>query len=175
MRLLAFDPRLSRAGTSAILHHQTRIGSQKVTESSMAAQQFPEPTVGAFIFNPAGKLFLMRSHKWHGRYVVPGGHVELGETLEQALLREVREETGMIVTEPRLICTQECIYDPAFWKPRHFIFFDYACRNEAAPDSVQLNDEAEDYTWTTVEEALRLPIDAYTDRVLREYQRQTQE
>jgi nucleoside triphosphatase len=47
-----------------------------------ATQHYPEPTVGALIFDPAGRLFLMRSHKWAGKYVVPGGHVELGETLE---------------------------------------------------------------------------------------------
>ncbi len=140
----------------------------------MPEQQHPEPTVGAFIFNQAGELFLMRSPKWRGLYVVPGGHVELGETLEQALRREVREETGLDIVEPRLLCTQECIYDPNFWKPRHFIFFDYACRTEAPPDAVQLNDEGEDYIWVTLEEALQMPIDPYTERALREHQRQMQ-
>ncbi len=133
----------------------------------MREQQFPEPTVGAFIFNREGKLFLMRSHKWNGQWVVPGGHVELGETLEQALAREALEETGLAISEPRLICTQECIYDPAFWKPRHFIFFDYTCRTEDASDSVRLNDEAEEYIWVSLEEALRLPLDTYTEKAIR--------
>ena len=39
------------------------------------AQHYPEPTVGALIFDPDGRLFLMKSHKWAGKYVVPGGHV----------------------------------------------------------------------------------------------------
>lgn len=47
----------------------------------MTEQKFPEPTVGVFIFNPKGKI-LLQSHKWPGAYVVPGGHVELGERLE---------------------------------------------------------------------------------------------
>lgn len=51
----------------------------------MSRQQFPEPTVGALIFNPEGKVLLMKSHKWHHKYVLPGGHVELGEKLEEAL------------------------------------------------------------------------------------------
>ena len=59
------------------------------------SQQYPEPTVGALIFNLEGKLFLMRSHKWRGQYAVPGGHIELGETMEQALRREVKEETNL--------------------------------------------------------------------------------
>lgn len=45
----------------------------------MAEQLFPEPTVGAFIFNQAGELLLSKSHKWPDKYVIPGGHVELGE------------------------------------------------------------------------------------------------
>ena len=51
------------------------------------AQHYPEPTVGALIFDPQGRLFLMQSHKWAGKYVVPGGHVELGETLEAEIGR----------------------------------------------------------------------------------------
>lgn len=130
-------------------------------------QRYPEPTVGALIFDPAGRLFLMKSHKWAGRYVVPGGHVELGETLEAALRREVAEETGLAIHDIRFLCTQEFIYDSAFWQPRHFIFFDYACRTDGA--EVVLNDEAEEYIWLPVDEALRLPMDPYTKRAIRAY------
>jgi len=131
----------------------------------LPAQHYPEPTVGALIFDPKGRLFLMQSHKWGDQYVVPGGHVELGETLEAALRREVAEETGLTIHDIRFVCTQEFIYDPAFWQPRHFIFFDFACRTETT--DVRLNDEAEAYAWFTVDEALRLPMDAYTARAIR--------
>lgn len=131
------------------------------------AQLYPEPTVGALIFDPDGRLFLMRSHKWGGRYVVPGGHVELGETLEAALRREVAEETGLAIRDIRFVCMQEFIYDPTFWQPRHFIFFDYACRTDQT--AVQLNDEAEAYVWAPVDEALRLPVEPYTERAIRAY------
>ena len=57
----------------------------------MPEQQYPEPTVGALIFNAEGKLFLMQSHKWKGKYVMPGGHIELGERMLDALKREVKE------------------------------------------------------------------------------------
>lgn len=126
----------------------------------MADQLFPEPTVGVFIFNPNGELLLLQSHKWPGRYVVPGGHVELGETLEQTVLRETKEETGLDVHDLEFICFQEFIYDPAFWKRRHFIFFDYAAKTDSL--DVKLNDEAEAYQWVNLQDALNLPIDSYT-------------
>lgn len=133
----------------------------------MADQVFPEPTVGVFIFNPKGELLLLESHKWPGRFVVPGGHVELGEALEQAALRETKEETGLDVHDVEFICFQEFIYDPAFWKPRHFIFFDYAVKTDSL--DVQLNDEAERYRWVTLDEALSLPIDSYTRVSIEKY------
>ena len=133
----------------------------------MSKQVFPEPTVGIFIINPKGELLLLRSHKWPGRYVVPGGHVELGERIEQTVIREAKEETGLDVCDLRFLCWQEFIYDPSFWKKRHFLFFDYACRVDST--EVELNDEAEDFLWIKPEEALELPIDTYTRVSVLEY------
>lgn len=126
----------------------------------MADQIFPEPTVGVFIFNQSEELLLLSSHKWPGKHVVPGGHVELGERLEEAVIRETKEETGLDVFDLEFINFQEFIYDPAFWKPRHFIFFDYACKTTST--DVQLNDEAETHAWVRLEEAVDLPLDEYT-------------
>jgi nucleoside triphosphatase len=126
----------------------------------MAEQVFPEPTVGIFIFNPAGELLLLKSHKWPGKYIIPGGHVELGERLEEAATREAKEETGLDIYDLEFINFQEFIFDSSFWKRRHFIFFDYAARADSL--SVVLNDEAQEHAWVQPEAALRLPLDAYT-------------
>jgi len=133
----------------------------------MSSQTYPEPTVGALIFNSQGKLFLMKSHKWHGKYVVPGGHIELGETLRDALQREVKEETNLDVSEIEFLCHQEFIYDPNFWKRRHYIFFDFTCR--ATSTEVILNDEAQSYIWVDPETALETEIEPFTERASRFY------
>ncbi len=126
----------------------------------MPDQIFPEPTVGVFIFDPKGELLLLKSHKWPDKYVVPGGHVELGERLEEAAVREAKEETGLDVYDLKFITFQQFIHDPSFWKRRHFIFFDFACKTDSR--EVVLNDEAEEHVWVSLEEAVRLPLDSYT-------------
>ena len=130
----------------------------------MADQKYPEPTVGIFIFNHRGEVLLLKSHKWPGAYVVPGGHIELGESLEQAAVREAREETGLEVRDLKFVCVQEFIFDPAFWKRRHFLFFDFTCRVDSV--EVKLNDEAQAHLWVEPQAALQLPLDAYTRRTL---------
>lgn len=133
----------------------------------MARQHFPEPTVGALIFNPEGKVFLMRSPKWHNKYVVPGGHVELGEKVEEALKREVKEETGLDVYEIKFLNFQDVIFDKLFWKKRHFIFLDFACKTKTV--NVVLNAEGSEYDWFSLKEALRLPLNPYTRVAIKEY------
>ena len=136
----------------------------------MSKQQYPEPTVGALIFNTEGKIFLMRSHKWKDRYCIPGGHIEVGERIEDALKREVKEETGLDVFDLEFIIFQEFVCGDSFWEEgRHYIFFDYACRTEAS--DVTLNDEAEHCVWVSIGEAFELDLEQYTLNVINEYLR----
>jgi nucleoside triphosphatase len=136
----------------------------------MTGQTFPEPTVGALVFGPDGRLFLMRSHKWRDRYVVPGGHIELGESMEDALRREVKEETGLDIHDIQFVCFQEFIYDDRFGKSGTSSF-DYACRTDSTV--VELNAEAQGYVWASAEDALEMDVDSYTERAIREYLRKS--
>lgn len=49
----------------------------------------------AFVINPENKKILLVKHKKNRRWTQPGGHIEANETPEEAVLREVYEETGM--------------------------------------------------------------------------------
>ena len=136
----------------------------------MTEQNYPHPTVGALIFNPEGKMLLVRSHKFHDKYVVPGGHIEVGEKMADAVVREAKEETGLDVYDPQFIFHQEFIQDESFWKKMHFIFFDFACKTDST--DVALNDEAQAYVWVTLEEALTMNVDPYTINAINELMRQ---
>ena len=127
----------------------------------MPKQLYPEPTVGGLIFNPEGRFLLLKSHKWLGKYVIPGGHIELGETMEQALKQEIKEETNLDIYDI------EFIFDKTFWQKGHYIFFDFACKTDLT--DVKLNDEAEKYVWVTIAEGLTLPLDPYTKIVIEAY------
>lgn len=134
---------------------------------NMNKQNFPEPACGALIFNPKGKLFLMKSDKWKGMYVMPGGHIELGERIEEALKREIKEETGLDIYDIVFVCFQEFIYDEAFWKKKHFIFFDFACKT--CSEKVRLDTEGQDFVWTGINEGMDLPVEPYTMNAIREF------
>lgn len=131
----------------------------------MSLYNHPEAVVGALILNSAGRIFFMTSPKWPGKYAIPGGRVEFGETLEEALKREIKEETDLSVRDIQFLGIQESIVNPEYHERRHFIFFDYMCRTDDA--AVTLNEEGIAYVWATPEEARTLPLGA-TVRVLLE-------
>lgn len=133
----------------------------------MSEQKYPEPTCGALIFNQKGQLFLMKSHKWKDKYTIPGGHIEVGEKMSDALKREVKEETGMDIRDIEFICFQEFILGEEFWKKKHFIFFDFACKTDST--DVKLNSEGQEFIWTSLQEALKMPIGQSTKHVIEEY------
>lgn len=135
----------------------------------MPEQLFPEPTVGGLIFDPDDRLLVVKSHKWRDKYVIPGGHIELGESMEQALKREIKEETNLDIHDIDFLGFQEFIFDTNFWKKRHFIFFDFVCRTDST--NVKLDDEAQEFLWASVQDALKLPLEPYTEHAIHQYLR----
>ncbi|MBN1940747.1 MAG: NUDIX domain-containing protein [Candidatus Diapherotrites archaeon] len=131
------------------------------------AKQFPEAVVGPLIFDSKGKLFLMKSHKWKGHFVTPGGHIELGETAEEAVKREVKEETSLDVFDINFLCFQNVIFPKNFWKKKHFLSLRFTCKTKS--EKVKLNDEAQEYAWVSTEEALKMDVEPHTLFAIREY------
>lgn len=126
--------------------------------------KYPEPTVGAVIFNPEGKVLLCKSHKWNDQYVIPGGHIELGEKMEDALRREILEETGLNIYDIKLISLKESVYSDTFHEKKHFIFIDYRCKTDSS--NVQLNDEADSYKWVNLEEIENYDLGGFVKELL---------
>jgi mutator protein MutT len=77
-----------------------------------------------------GRVLLARRGKepLYGRWVVPGGTVELGETLEEALVREMREETGLRVEPVEILTVFDRIQREGDRVVYHYVIVDYLCR-----------------------------------------------
>ena len=130
-------------------------------------QIWPEPTVGALIENAQGKVFLAKSPKWNNKWVIPGGHVDVGERIEDAVVREVKEETGLDVTPVHMLAVKDAIYPSGFHKKKHFVFIDYLCKQVGG--DVKLDGrELTEHMWVRPEDALeKLDVDEYSADIIR--------
>jgi 8-oxo-dGTP diphosphatase len=82
----------------------------------------------------------------HGLYTLPGGGVELGETLEEAVIREVREETALDVAPVELVGFRQAIVrDTAGRIERHFVILPFAAR--LVGGEISLNEELAEAHW----------------------------
>ena len=124
----------------------------------------PVVTVGAIVERDDGRILLFRTHKWRGLLGLPGGKVERGEALEDALRREILEETGLSIEEIRFVTVQDSIDSPEFFRPSHMILLNYHCRTHGS--EVKRNAEAEASLWVTPAEALAMDLNAPTRRLV---------
>jgi len=92
--------------------------------------------------------------------------------MEDALRREILEETGLEIYDLQLIGLQESIYSDTFEEARHFIFIDFLCRTDSSV--VTLNDEADDYCWVGLDEIDGLDLGGYTRQFFTEFRKQDQ-
>jgi 8-oxo-dGTP diphosphatase len=121
------------------------------------------PCVGAIIRDEAERLLLIqRGHEpGAGRWSLPGGRVEAGETDQQAVVREVAEETGLLVTCGRMV---GAVQRPG---PAGSV---YEIRDYAAlvtGGTLAAGDDAADARWYTPAQAAALAVaDRLTDGLI---------
>jgi 8-oxo-dGTP diphosphatase len=105
-----------------------------------------------------GKIFVMRRARppANGLFSLPGGVVEAGETLTQAVVREVSEETGMAIEPVALAGFRESIArDDADRVERHFVILCFAARWQGGEPV--LNEELSEARWLDPHELADLP------------------
>jgi 8-oxo-dGTP diphosphatase len=112
----------------------------------------PILAVSASILRDGKVLVVRRARKpARGVYTLPGGGVEVGETLIEAVKREVREETALEVEPVALAGQREVIVrDAAGRVERHFVILSFACRWLAGEPT--LNEELDDARWLKPDE-----------------------
>jgi len=140
--------------------------------ASSGSQRHPIPTVGALIRNDAGEVLMVRTNKWSNKWGIPGGKIEWGEVSEHALIRELREETALEVTDIQFVCVQDAIHPPEFYRDAHFLLLNYTCRAPGA-QAVRLNAEAQEFRWLPAGDALTLNLNQPTRFLLETVLRRT--
>jgi nucleoside triphosphatase len=132
-------------------------------------KRYPELIVGGILVNEKGQLFLARLAKMDRLYAIPGGHVEYGETVAQALVREMSEETGLFPTRFRLLRVAERICPPLYKDgTHHLVYLDFLI--ERWMGELQLDGkELTDGLWAEPATALDLPLTHTTRQAIESY------
>ena len=120
-------------------------------------KQFPTHIVAVdgIIENDNNEILLVKDRN-HGLYTVPGGQVEVGENLIEALKREIREEAGVEVEVGKLICVSSntCTYEGynGYGMIPTKVMFGFTCKYTIG--ELQTSDETSETIWVKKEEVL---------------------
>jgi len=122
--------------------------------------------VGAVIVKDGRAVIIRRANDpYKGQWSIPGGRVELGESLAEAVRREMKEETGLEVHVGPMIEVFERIVRDEGRVRYHFVIIDYLCT--CLGGVLCAGDDADDVRWVTSEELAQYEIRASAVAVIR--------
>lgn len=109
---------------------------------------YPQVAVGIILFNSNNEVLLIKrdTPPSQGLWTLPGGKVKYNESLEQACIREMLEETGIEIQPTRLIEVVERIHEGF-----HYIIMDYLANQTVSNEPVAASD-AQDAQWVSLDE-----------------------
>jgi 8-oxo-dGTP diphosphatase len=124
--------------------------------------------VGAIIIDEGRVLLVKRGHPPRaGEWSIPGGVLELGETLREAAVREAREETCLTVETAELLGVYDRVLrDNEGRTLYHFVLIDFLCWPVAG--DAEAADDANEVRWFTPDEIADLGLAEDTAQVIRE-------
>ncbi len=134
------------------------------------AREYPEhPIIGvaAVVLHNGQVLLVQRGREpAKGLWGLPGGMLELGESLAEGVRREVREECGVeIEVGPLVGVFQPMLRDPAGRLRYHYVVLDYLASYVSG--ELRAADDADDVRWVEVAEMEHLPMLAETGDIIR--------
>lgn len=104
--------------------------------------------------NKEKEILLVKTHQWGGRYSIIGGRINTNERLDDALIRQVKEESGLKAYVGDTICVFDQFKNSGYYMAEtQYIFIDKVVR--VSNKKVSLNEEAEEYIWLPASIALK--------------------
>lgn len=133
------------------------------------AREFPDRPVvgvGGVVVQGGRALIVKRAHEPRkGEWSLPGGLVELGETLIDAARREIKEETGLDVDVGEVVEVFDRVHHLDGRVRYHFVIVDYLCHPTGG--TLRAGDDAEQVAWVTAEELSGYGVNEFATRVIR--------
>jgi 8-oxo-dGTP diphosphatase len=132
-------------------------------------REYPETPlvgVGAIIIEDNSVVLVKRGHApLQGKWSIPGGVLEIGETLRKAVVREALEETGLAVEPGELLGVFERVIADDQGKMRyHYVLIDFLCQRVAG--ELAAGDDADEVRWFRREELRGLELAQETEEVI---------
>ena len=133
-------------------------------------REYPESPligVGAIIVEDHRVVLVKRGHPpLAGEWSIPGGVLEVGETLREAAVREALEETSLAVEPADLLGVYDRVLRDDQGRTRyHYVLIDFLCRR--VDGDLKAAGDADEARWFTAEEVARLPLAEDTAEVIR--------
>jgi 8-oxo-dGTP diphosphatase len=133
------------------------------------AREFPDAPVvgvGAVVVQDGKALIVKRAHEPRkGEWSLPGGHVELGETLVDAVKREILEETGLQVDVGPIVEVFDRIHRKDALIQYHFVILDFRCTYVGG--TLCAADDADDVAWVGAQDLERYGVNEHAAAVIR--------
>ncbi len=128
----------------------------------------PLAGVGAVVFHDNRVLLVQRKNPpAEGLWAIPGGKIQLGESLQQAAEREILEETGITIQAGKPIFTFDMIErDPTGQVRYHYVIIDLNAKYIRG--QINAGDDARSADWISAGKMASLPMSAMTVTLLRE-------
>jgi 8-oxo-dGTP diphosphatase len=126
-----------------------------IEEDILADQRLHSVSVAGVVVDQAGRVLVVQRRD-NGRWEAPGGILELGETFEEGVIREVAEETGVLVSVERLTGVYKNM-------SHGIVALVYRCR--PAQGVAHATDESAQVQWVPLDQIPDLMTEAYAIRV----------
>ncbi len=168
--LVASFSALPKVDPRVIRHFQQEVYSSPRNNDTHTDNLFNASiAVGPLIVNPQREILLVKTHKWRGRYSIPGARINSGEKIEAALLRATKEQTGLFGRVDTDLCTfDELPNDGYFRQGTSRIFVDKIVL--VSDKTVSLDHRAESSVWISPATALsELDIEPNARKTVEEY------